>query len=541
VVLLTGVGMGQARSARAATQHVYDVREYGAVGMAGVDDRGAIQKAVDACDEQTGATGHGVVYFPAGTYDILSTTTYTPPRGGGAQVVGLLYKSCLWRGDGVHRVKLNLAYTGAVVDAVVAVAGTDFAGNASSGGIENMEFDANAALSAPTTGRPVSGAQRCVVFDEAVDQNFRFDNNDCAEPLLYGYDLPRGFINGHFTELRFDGTGGYFMRMVCPKGGFLSNFDLSGFTFATSSGKSSMQPVGNILFAVDPGCSNIGSIKFRNARVEWNRNGSGIAPGGAFMEITGPTLRGKGGLISIDNVSLQNQVYDAATHPNWLVKFSQTDGSLGSGFVFTLHDFLYMGLSGFETGVGRWNAVKTVAWPGGKGASVINGIYGGATNTLVRATTTLQGAEDNEVLTMVEGPGDTAARFTQDASGGMAWGPGGSAATDTTLRRCGAGGLCASGLQVGDGGTMYSGMRTFTTGKIAPKAVAGRSCANQEFPVAGIGVGDLLGAVKAPGDIGDGVVTPSVGADGVLTLKFCNVGAESLVPPAGSYSLFGVR
>jgi hypothetical protein len=521
-----------------ATQRVYDVREYGALGVTGVDDRPAIQNAINACNSQSGPTGMGVVYFPAGTYNINSTMSYTPP-GGTAQNVGLLYESCLWRGDAVHRTKLNFVYTTSIADAVVAVSGTDFAGNASSGGIVNMEFDANAVLSAPTTGSPVSGANRCVIFNAPVDQNFRFDNNDCASPLQYGLDLPAGWINAHFNALRFDGTGAYFLRLECASGDFLGSFDLSNFTFATSSGTSAMQPLGNIQFVIDSGCSNAGAVKFRNARIEWNNNGNGIAVGGALIDITGPTLTNKGGSISVDNIALQNQKFDPTSHQNYFVKFDQADGSNGSGFVFAIHDFYYSGLSGFKTGVGNWNGTTTVAWPGGTGTSIINAFYGATSMTNFRAATTMQGNSNTEIVASALGPADTSARFTQDASGDLAWGPGGAAATDTTLGRCSVAGLCVSGLKTGSAGTLYSVSRTLSTGSITPTAVPAQSCSSQTFPVATVLTSDLFGQVRLEpsADLGNITVQPLVTTAGTLTLKFCNPTASSVTPAAGNYEV----
>lgn len=50
--------------------NVYNVKNYGAVGDGSTDDTTAIQAAIDACDNASGSSGGGTVYFPNGSYKI---------------------------------------------------------------------------------------------------------------------------------------------------------------------------------------------------------------------------------------------------------------------------------------------------------------------------------------------------------------------------------------------------------------------------------------------------------------------------------------
>jgi hypothetical protein len=68
-----------------------------------------------------------------------------------------------------------------------------------------------------------------------------------------------------------------------------------------------------------------------------------------------------------------------------------------------------------------------------------------------------QGAAATTSVHQARVSGDAQARFTVDASGTHAWGPGGATATDTTLQRTGAGALAIANLPAAGGGLAIDG------------------------------------------------------------------------------------
>lgn len=395
--------------------NVMDSAFAGGADPTGVADSGpAIRAAETACNAATAAGRAGVVYFPHGIYSVSSSISYTPP-GSSAYNVGFLEGACQQVGDGSHS-QTVIQWTGASggVDALMGVASTDFAFNTTSGGISSMEVTAN------------NLANRSIIFFNYVDQGFKFENVKVGPALLYDLDYIAGWVNAKARQVRFDGTGpgGYFIRLVGQQSAFLNSWSLTDFTIASSN--NSNQPAGVILIdASQSALANVGDISFKNARIELNTNTNGIASNGSIVQVTaspGQTLASKGGVISFEDVTLQNQVFNASTHPNWFASFTQTDGSQASGFIFSFTNFYYSGLSGFDcpyaTCGGSWiGASHVTGWPGGAGTASLNGTYGPAVTQNVRTPIYLQGLNETDPQVCASGLTESYEEYCIESNG----------------------------------------------------------------------------------------------------------------------------
>jgi len=95
------------------------VKDFGATGLGAVDDSAAIQRAIDAAQDNSTRGGAGpimgrAVYFPSGTYLVNKTLTVATTHGNIRRPVRLF-------GDGMLQSKL---VAGAEIDAVIRFAGT---------------------------------------------------------------------------------------------------------------------------------------------------------------------------------------------------------------------------------------------------------------------------------------------------------------------------------------------------------------------------------------------------------------------------------
>ena len=150
-----------------------NVRDFGAVGTGTVDDGPAIQKAIDAAQDNSDSGGAGkgmgrAVYFPSGTYLINKTLTVANTHEWDNHAVS---RPVRLFGDGMLQSKL---IAGAPMDAVLRVTGsiTPAVPDTISSGhiIENLQFSAallaNYSVAAPAITR--SQARYCMFVDARV-------------------------------------------------------------------------------------------------------------------------------------------------------------------------------------------------------------------------------------------------------------------------------------------------------------------------------------------------------------------------------------
>ena len=77
----------------------------------------------------------------------------------------------------------------------------------------------------------------------------------------------------------------------------------------------------------------------------------------------------------------------------------------------------------------------------------------------------------------------------------------------------------------------------YSTASITPVAVAGQTCSDQTFAVAGLKSGDLLSQVTPPSPLGNVSLNAYASANDTILLHFCNPTGGNITPPAGVYSM----
>ncbi len=90
---------------------VYNVKDFGAKGNGAADDTTAIRNALAAAE----AAGGGIIYLPAGTYDVCpqasdltSSTYYTSPHyGGNLPIFAITTSNIVFIGDGAESTHLE--------------------------------------------------------------------------------------------------------------------------------------------------------------------------------------------------------------------------------------------------------------------------------------------------------------------------------------------------------------------------------------------------------------------------------------------------
>jgi hypothetical protein len=101
-------------------------------------------------------------------------------------------------------------------------------------------------------------------------------------------------------------------------------------------------------------------------------------------------------------------------------------------------------------------------------------------------------------------------------------------------------GVSGASLTLGTG-SQVKGINYYKTSSITPAAVAAQSCAYQNISVSGMQVGDYLGQIVSPADLGNLTVDGRVSASNTLRLHFCNPSSSSVTPPGGVYSIVDFR
>ncbi|MCY1416540.1 hypothetical protein D9M71_320500 [compost metagenome] len=76
---------------------------------------------------------------------------------------------------------------------------------------------------------------------------------------------------------------------------------------------------------------------------------------------------------------------------------------------------------------------------------------------------------------------------------------------------------------------------------LTPVSVAAATCAEQNFTVTGLLVGDFVAITPPSITAGVAPVCARVSATNTLTVTFCNPTAGALVPPAGAYQIQVMR
>ncbi len=101
-------------------------------------------------------------------------------------------------------------------------------------------------------------------------------------------------------------------------------------------------------------------------------------------------------------------------------------------------------------------------------------------------------------------------------------------------------GASGASLTLGTGSTVKS-INYFQTSTITPVAVSVGTCLYVNASVTGMQVGDYLGQVIPPADLGNMTVDGRVSGNNTLRLQFCNPSTASVTPPSGIYSVVDFR
>ncbi len=91
------------------------------------------------------------------------------------------------------------------------------------------------------------------------------------------------------------------------------------------------------------------------------------------------------------------------------------------------------------------------------------------------------------------------------------------------------------------GGSAVTHVAYYNTGSVTPAAVTAQTCSDQTFTVTGLTAADNVGSMRPPGALGNLSLSGYASGANTLTLHFCNVGAASVTPPAGSYAFLAMH
>ena len=221
------------------------VRDYGAKANGRADDTAAIQRAIDRAQGRVSANANApIVYFPPGVYSISRPLVWKS-----AHLVGVFPNSSvrvIWNGPagGTMVEKWPTRHPGG--ESFALLSGINFR----SGTVEPATF---VDLSTYPHGVDNFGIiERC---------HFAGCTGDAIKV--------GGWVNAHWTDLRFDGVGGYALHLVADASQSYSSFVLDRFTYDHSRRS---RPGNGVMFVDVSSCGTqtVSAVRLSNGRVEVN-------------------------------------------------------------------------------------------------------------------------------------------------------------------------------------------------------------------------------------------------------------------------------
>jgi len=238
---------------------IFNVRQWGILNNGTGDQSTGIQRVVDYAQtlvQSTFGIAAPKIYFPAGTYAIAAQITK---------------KSAPWVGDGVDNTTIK--WNGATNIPVIVQDGATARGGNSATFIEGFSLYEG-------DTRPQDWL---LIEDNAsnfgVDFGFRLREIRFRGASRYLLDI-QGYVNAHWSHLRFDEWDDYAIRITPSAGQNLSTFNLSNWTADHMSGSTGQ---GFMLIDNTAGLSNIGTLRLADARYE---NNATLTGNKAFIVIT---------------------------------------------------------------------------------------------------------------------------------------------------------------------------------------------------------------------------------------------------------------
>lgn len=389
------------------------VKNHGAVGDGVTDDTAAFVAAMARATELTSGLIVPAVHVPDGSYVISSTVNWTSNSIVGSNPT-----------NGVR-----LIWGGAAGGTMFTRSSPNNASFCYLSGIHFKDGTNEPATWVDFTGSP--WIDKMCILDRV---HFGPCSGDAVKALLW--------INLHWTNIRWDGCGGYGLRMTPDATQNTSSFIIDKFTYDHS--RASGPGSGFIFVDNSADASNLGVFKLSNARIEVNTAWAAV-PGRAIVHVKHNTSS-KCLKVVLDNVGYA----DASSMSDDSILYQET----GSGTAIQsliLNNFIGLNMS--DVFGGDWPATSPKPPGGSYGFLAMNA--GGNDNYMDNLTLR---ASTADVVLRSFFQAESNARFELQAGHRLAWGSG-SAATDVNLQRVGAGNLRTDGtLQVqGIGASFMAG------------------------------------------------------------------------------------
>lgn len=389
------------------------VRDYGALGDGSSDDTAAIQSAIDAgqCDVSGGSCAP-IVYFPPGEYVISQTIQWKS-----AHLVGVFPNNSVrlqWNGPAGGTMVQKWAESHPGNESFALLSGINFChGSAEPGTFVDLTTNDN-------------GVDKFGIIE-------RCHFADCTgDAIKVG-----GWVNGHWTDLRFDAIGGFAIRLTADPSQSYSSFVLDRFTYDHS--RSSNPGEGVLLVDASAcGAQGIGTVRLSNGRIEVNQPWSGRK---AIVVV----MPGSGATGSVDMHVSDVAYADSTGMPDDVLLYRDSSNSQGSE-TLELTNVSTNGLSAILGGV--WPSVTPALPPGTYGRLTFNHKD---PNNVANSIDIRSLAWPTSYALQIRQGADTFPRVRVDANGTLNFGSG-SAAPDANLYRAGAGILKTDGALIASGG-----------------------------------------------------------------------------------------
>lgn len=374
--------------------------EFGAKGDGVTDDTAAIQAAIVAAKGTSASDPALTVFFPPGTYAVTSNITWHDCNLIGGQANNSV--RIIWNGSagGTMFTKPTATW-----------------GGSSFGLCEGINFRAG-------SNEPETFIDLTANVIDKLFQLKRLQFSSCSGDAI----KTAGWVNLHWTDLRWDNIGGYIVRCTPYATQNLSSFIIDRFTYDHS--RTSGPASGMIVVDNSGKATNIGIFQISNGRVEVNQAWTGNQ---AIVNYIADSIPGSSRSLRLKLVNIAYS--DASGMANDCVLYRDTTDTT-SREVLILEGFVYANLSAIIAG--SWPADQTFPPVRNYERMFLNLLSADSSGgSMIDLTSHLECTSyvATENLITLRKHDDTEQRYQVRTDGKTEWGLGGSTAPDTNLYR----------------------------------------------------------------------------------------------------------